>query len=95
MPGLSCLKRSLTQQKKGKKILDFYPSQFSFFCDIATYNHITTKIKKKKVNVNIKIMTEIDVCKKTWTYYDNSDKVVADLVGTSARLRKTCTSVLT
>lgn len=94
MPGLSCLKRSLTQQKKGKKILDFYPSQFSFFCDIATYNHITTKIKKK-VNVNIKMMTEIDVCKKTWTCYDNSDKVAADLVGASARLHKTCTSVLT
>lgn len=46
MPGLYCLKQSLTQQKKGKKILDFYPSQFSFFCDIATYNNITTTIKK-------------------------------------------------
>ena len=94
MPGLSCLKRSLTQQKKGKKILDFYPSQFSFFCDIATYNHIATKIKKK-VNVNKKMMTEIDVCKKTWTCYDNSDKDVADLVGASARLHTTCTLVLT
>lgn len=46
MPGLYCLKQSLTQQKKGKKILGFCPSQFSFFCDIATYNNITTTIKK-------------------------------------------------
>lgn len=41
------------------------------------------------------MMTEIDVCKKTWTCYDNSDKDVADLVGASARLHTTCTLVLT
>lgn len=84
MPGLYCLKQSLTQQKTGKKILDFCPSQFSSFRDIATYNHITTTIKK--VNVNIKMMTKIDVCEKTWTCWDNNDKVVVDLVGASARL---------
>ena len=84
MPGLYCLKQSLKQQKKGKKILGFLPLPIFFFCDIETYNHITTTIKK--VNVNITMMTEIDVCEKTWTCYDKNDKVVADLVWASARL---------